>query len=574
MKTAAVPHDLLKPVKWSHHSRPDMVARELRSHRLPELLKKFLYLDWDHKTGEAIANSLEYAVRRHEEQRLFATADRLASAIGRLRCKWNYWGPDAGKVFIVKVYGREGNIKHLEVGEGPLKTILNILERCADGQDAFQELNDFLSEYPADSRFPLVSLKAHHWLTDGFRRSKRLFELCYRENRNPERVGIIRCSILEQNLHRLKDLRAFRYYADAALQFIESGVFADRIPTRIGDEVYVTYVEDEAEQLVSKLIDRVRESGFLIRVILHQWSVERVQADDRPLFRIKSLSEKPLFAGDPELPTLAPEKAGEWAKELEESNKILWANLRLSKKLEDAAKEFLDRAEKETLSKVERIPVEKPLEQEISLSPDLLISLAEGLEEFYMDCAKILAGGLDPKEVIALKGLEEVLMVRGVDETGQVLEIYHRLDELRDKLLVSVYLTAVLCDNKYPFWRVREILNTHEDCIVIVRGERLLKITSRDVPDIRRVAEVIERNGVTRGQMEELVKEAGKVDGPEPLKLLIDVKARERKLGGKNSEFVARQLDNLIDLLYSRHRDMRVVQEALDLLSTFARRGD
>ncbi|MEM2170115.1 MAG: hypothetical protein QW186_10020 [Candidatus Bathyarchaeia archaeon] len=571
MKTVAVPHDLLKPVDWTHHNNPDVVSRKFRSPELLELLRKFLYTDWDHVTGEAITMSLEYAVKKHEERRLFAEADRLASAIGRLRYEWNYWGPEVHEVFIVRVYGKESNVKYVTTGEEPLKVILNILEGCADSRVAFCKINDFLSEYPADSRFPLVNLKAHHWLTDAFRRSRKLWELCYKLNKSPERIGLIRCSILEQNLHRLKDLRAFRYYVDTALQFIESRVFPDRLPARIGDEIYIAYVEDEAEQLISELINKAGESGFLIKIVLHQWSVKK-EGKERALFRITSLSEKFFSAGDPELPILVPEKAGAWAQELEESKNVLWINLRLSKSIEEAAKEFLDRAEEEVLSKMERSREKNPLKQEINLSPDLLISLAEGLEEFYMDCARILAGGSDPESVIVLRGLEEVLMVNGIEGANQAIEIYHSLDKIREKLLVSVDLVAILCDNKYPFWRVREIFNIHEDCLIIVRGERLLRITSRDVPEIRRVAEIIERCGVTRSQMEEIVKEAGKVDGPEPLKLFIETKARERKLGKENCEFVARQLANLIDSLYSRHRNMRVVQEALDLLSSYAKR--
>ncbi|MEM0111419.1 MAG: hypothetical protein QXK90_01490 [Candidatus Parvarchaeota archaeon] len=584
METAAVPHDLLKPVDWGHHNNPKRIVEEFGSPRLQGLLSKFFYRDWDPK-GENVVRSLEYAVREHEGQRLFATADRLASAIGRLRYEWNYWGPRASEIFIVRVYGREGNVKRVKTGREPLNTILNILEkRCMDiekcmdrdcqfafSQTAFRELNEFLSEYPADSRFPLVNLKAHHWLTDAFRRSRKLWELCYKLNKSPERIGLIRCSILEQNLHRLKDLRAFRYYVDTALQFIESRVFPDRLPARIGDEIYIAYVEDEAEQLISELINKAGESGFLIKVVLHQWSVKK-EGKERALFRITSLSEKFFSAGDPELPILVPEKAGAWAQELEESKNVLWINLRLSKSIEEAAKEFLDRAEEEVLSKMERSREKNTLKQEINLSPDLLISLAEGLEEFYMDSARILAGGSDPESVIVLRGLEEVLMVNGIEGANQAIEIYHSLDKIREKLLVSVDLVAILCDNKYPFWRVREIFNTNENCIVIVRGERLLRITSRDVPEIRRVAEIIERCGVTRSQMEEIVKEAGKVDGPEPLKLFIEAKARERKLGKENCEFVARQLANLIDSLYSRHRNMRVVQEALDLLSSYAKR--
>ncbi|MEM4847101.1 MAG: hypothetical protein QW794_05025 [Thermosphaera sp.] len=588
MNTAAVPHDLLKPVDWGHHNNPSKIAKEFGSPRLQELLREFNYKDCDPK-GESVDKSLEYAVRKHEEQKLFATADRLASAIGRLRYEWNYWGPKASEVFIVRVYGREGNVRRVKTGREPLNTILDILEKrymdvkkCKDkdcqiafSQTAFRELNEFLSEYPADSRFPLVNLKAHHWLTDAFRRSRKLWELCYKLNKRPERIslGLIRCSILEQNFHRLKDLRAFRYYVDNALRFIESEVFPDRLPARIGDDVYIAYVEDEAEHLVSKLIDRARDSGILIGVTLYQWSVERkgVEGDGRPLFVISSFSEKFLSAGDPELPMLMPEKAGAWAQELEESKNVLWINLRLSKSIEEATKEFLDRAEERVLSKMERSREKNPLKQEINLSPDLLISLAEGLEEFYMDSARILAGGSDPESVIVLRGLKEVLMVKGIEEANHAIEIYHSLDELREKLLVSVDLTAILCDNKYPFWRVREIFNTHEDCLIIIRGERLLRITTRDVPEIRRVAEIIEKCGVTRSQMEEIVKEAGKVDGPEPLKLFIEVKARERKLGKENCN-VARQLANLIDSLYNRHRDMRVVQEALDLLSSYAKR--
>ena len=565
-----MPHDLLKPVDWARHNNPRKVSEEYNAFRLLELFQKFLYEDWDEE-GNRVPRDLEYAIRKHEDQRLFAIADKLSSAIGRLRYAWNYWGRGAERFFIVRAYGKEGHVEWVEAGRAPLHRIMMILENHSDSRSAFQEINEFLSDYPADSRFPLVSLKAHHWLTDAFRRSRRLWELCYKLDREPERVGIIRCSVPEQNLHRLRDLRAFQDYTEKVLQFIMKDAFASRLPLRIGDEVYVAYVEDEVEQLISNLVERVREAGFLVRLGLHEWSIEKVQRDGG-LYQLKSISEKLIFAGDPELPQLAPERAGEWKEELEESENVLWIRLRLRGSLEDASTEFLDRAEKEVLSKMNRVPEKEPLEQEVNLSPDLLISLAEDLEEFYTDCAMIIGGDSDPRSVTVIKRFDEVLMVKGLENRGSSIEIYQRLEELRSRLLVSMDLVAVLCDGKYPFWRVRENLNSFRDCLVIIRGGRLLRIRSEDVQVIRNVIRVIEGR-VSRSQLDEIVKEAGKVDGPEPLKLLIEAKAKEGKLGrGDEGNRVARELSNLIDSIFRRHRDMRVVQEALDLLSSFARR--
>jgi hypothetical protein len=569
VETSAVPHDLLKPVSWSQHNQPGRIEEEYNL-RLNDLLGKF----YDVVEKRPL---LDVVKGHHERGRLWerylSTGDRLAAAVGRLKYRWNFWDirSEEGlrRMFVLKVYDREGNIKRPSlIGRQLLKEICDILRRNSSSEEAFRELNNLLSDYPSDSRFPLVSLKSHHWLADSIRRSRGLRKLC-EERKSPSKLYLLRISVPPVNFHRLRDLRAFREFARKAINAI-SRELSQHLPLIIGDEAYFTAV-DVSE--VREVEEGVRGTQLPLRFRIHEWSVERVEVGGREEFLIKAVDSESYHVGESEPPEYSAERAGKWASELEEADNVLWVRVGLVGTLEDSAKSFLDRAE-EILEglKVEDIPPVERIEQEIDLSPDIMVSLADGLDQFYDDCGRIIAGDESMEDVTVLKSLEESVYVKGLEDKSKVLDIIDELVNLSGKVLTDVWLSFVLCDGKHPFWRVYELLK-YEQALFIVKSGRVLKITTEDVPHIRRITQMLERGGVrvSRGQFMEIVKEARRVDGPEPLKLLIDAKFREGKLArGSGAQVFVNNLRNLVDALYNNHnKRMDAVVEALDLISSY-----
>jgi predicted RNA-binding protein len=203
-----------------------------------------------------------------------------------------------------------------------------------------------------------------------------------------------------------------------------------------------------------------------------------------------------------------------------------------------------------------------------------MVSLADGLDQFYDDCGRIIAGDESMEDVTVLRGLEESIYVRGLEDKSKALDIIDELVNLSGKVLTDVWLSFVLCDGKYPFWRVYELLK-YEQALFIVKSGKVLKVTTRDVRHIRGITQMLEEGvvSVSKRQFMEIVKEARRVDGPEPLKLLIDAKFREGKFArGHGAQSFVNNLKNLVDTLYNNHnRRMDAVVEALDLISSYTK---
>jgi hypothetical protein len=569
VETSAVPHDLLKPVSWSQHNQPGRIEEEYNL-RLNDLLGKFY---------DVVENRpLLDIVRGHHErgrlwERCLSTGDRLAAAVGRLKYRWNFWDirSEEGlrRMFILKVYDREGNVKRPSLmGRQLLREICNILRRNSSSEEAFRELNNLLSDYPSDSRFPLVSLKSHHWLADSIRRSRGLRRLC-EERKSPSKLYILRVSVPPINFHRLRDLRAFREFAREAINTVSRQLF-QYLPLIIGDEAYFTAI-DMSE--VREVEERIRGTQLPLRFRIHEWSVDRVEVGGREEFLIKAVDSESYHIGEPEPPEYSAERAGKWAIELEEADNVLWVRVGLASTLEDSAKSFLDRAE-EVLEglKVEDIPLAERIEQEVDLSPDIMVSLADGLDQFYYDCGRIIARNVSMEDVTVLRSLEESIYVKGLEDKSKALDIVDELANLSRRVLTDVWLSFVLCDGKYPFWRVYELLK-YEQALFIVKSGKVLKVTTRDVRHIRGITQMLEEGvvSVSKRQFMEIVKEVRRVDGPEPLKLLIDAKFREGKFArGHGAQSFVNNLKNLVDALYNNHnRRMDAVVEALDLISSY-----
>jgi len=573
VETSAVPHDLLKPVHWSQHNNPTKIEKEYGL-SLTILLSKF-YDTFEKRPLLSLVKG-HHSREKFWERRL-AVSDRLAAAIGRLKYRWNFWDTRSEEglrgMFLLKVYDREGNIRKPSlVGGELLKKICDILRRNVSSEEAFKELNNLLSDYPSDSRFPLVSLKSHHWLTDSIRRSRMLMKLC-EGYKTPDKLYLARVSISPVNFHRLKDLRAFRKFAKEAINIVSNLTeLSQHLPLIVGDEVYFTAV-DRSE--IEEVLEALRKTQLPLRFRVHEWLVEMIKVGDEDNFLIVAINSESYYIGEPEPPEYYAGKAGRWAEELEEADNVLWVRVGLADTLENSAKFFLNQAEKmlEGL-KVEDLPPDKRVEQKIDLSPDIMISIADGLDQFYDDCGRIIAGSSDIRDVTVLRSLEESVYVKGLEERSQALDIVDKLVNLSRRVLVDLRLSFVLCDGKYPFWRVYELLKYKEGIVFTVRGEKILKISTQDVPHIRRITQMLERGGVnvSKSQFMEIVKEARRTDGPEPLKLLIDARFREGKLAkGGNAQAFVSNLKNLIDTLYRSHGSMDAVIEALDIISSFIR---
>lgn len=579
VKTCAVPHDLLKPVLWSKHESPEEIEKWYNLQFI-DLLKSFQYKSWGYNDVEEERTLLD-AIEGHGKkdrfwERCLSMSDRLAAAIGRLKYRWIFWDirfeEDLKNMFLLKVYDFEDNVKRpILIGKEMLEKIINILSVERDSGIVFEKLNDLLNDYPSDSRFPLVSLKSHHWLSDAIRRCRGLRECC-RYKRVPESIYFIRFSVYPISFHRLRDLRAFRNFAVEAIRSICSrSDLSWRLPLIVGDEAYLVTVDKNE---VKEILDIVEGTRLPLRIEVYTWIVKNHRIKERDNFLIQSVSRDLYYVGEPEPPEFSPREAQRWAGELEENERVLWLRVGLAGSLEDAARQFLDKAE-EKLTKLphEDLPDEERLEQNIDLSPDIMVSLADGLDQFYDKCAEIISGGESREDVTVIKSLEESIYLKGLDDLSGILNLVNELINLTRKVLVDISISGVICDGKYPFWRVYELLKSQQN-LFMIKGERVLKITTQDVPHIRRITQMIEKGGleISKSQFMEIVKEVRRVDGPEPLKLLIDAKFKEGKLfkrGSTQAQNFINNIKNMIDTLYRNHGNMDAVVEALEIISSY-----
>ena len=242
--------------------------------------------------------------------------------------------------------------------------------------------NEMLKEYPQDSRFPLVSLATHHWVT--WILYKRL------KGQLPEAVYVVRLSIPEPSFHRLKEKREFFQKRRAFLMGLSMRL-RELDPLKIGDDLYVLL---SSKKDVDNVVKEVADSGIPCDLDVYAYFLEEVFEVEglrlqRPQIRVKDYVVNFLSVGVGEDWTFYPGEKVEWIKYLEFPD-VAWISLKPLKNLHESAEEFLKWAEENVLSKAEfKKPEKVPLTSEVPSSPELLISVAQGYEDFLDEFIKM-----------------------------------------------------------------------------------------------------------------------------------------------------------------------------------------
>ena len=544
------PHDLLKPYKWKEHGKPDILSEKNR-----KILSRY-------KTTVKYSNAstgwltLEKVIKGHHTEkawiRPFAIADKLAAAVARLKVEYDYWHEEQENPFLIKVYGEKSWPP--EERRKLCSKIFQLLEQYAEDEskhaEALRKINELLTFFPSDSRFPFIGLKTHHQLTDVLRLNPAIIEKC-RDKEPKIELYLARISLSEPEFHRLKKMREFFELRLKLITFARS-MLEDYHPIQVGDDVYVVLASPyQVDILKGSLLKASLEAGLGVDLEIFMWPLKR----EYGLFVVDGEQSELVSLGSHEEWEYRPESHTEWVRILEgDYEYVAWISMRpredkVSRKIdmEKIAKEFLDWAEEELKRRYDKIrkPVENPISQPISLSPELLLSIVEGYDEFVEDCAR-LVNPEKPKENIAIRSFSQTIMLKGLNEPSEGLKLYLNLTGKKAKLHMPAILTVIVSKPKYPFWRILELLKQEEeDNITFVRGEKVTTLKDFHVKIVYQLnlPQLLSKESKT--QFYKLVSTASR-DEREVLKLKIRGLAQQNKLKSKQT---AEALCKLIDFI-------------------------
>ena len=167
MGVKAPPHDLLKVLTWRGHGRRRKGQRGKHGHTNLEYLKGLGSLEGYEELAEAVSKHPDWV-----SDKIAASASRITyideESKGKSKDK-SFWEPKGEfeiepNPFFFRLYG-ERKEWNLEERKKLFERILGIYKENGINEESHERVNEHLSEYPQDSRFPLVSLKTHHWAT-------------------------------------------------------------------------------------------------------------------------------------------------------------------------------------------------------------------------------------------------------------------------------------------------------------------------------------------------------------------------------------------------------------------------
>lgn len=543
---SAVPHDLLKPVDWAKH-----MDRGLIEVFFPDVVKGRYLVACKDAEGRDMLQALEKIIEHHQStkrgwMKLWSFADSLSTVAGRFRLEYDYWYYCRGDPFFVRVYG---DVREWSSGERSklAKSMVEILKRYhdkdrAEQSKAFAEINELLKEFPADSRFPYVSLKTHHWLTDAIRNNPNFWRRC-KEKLPFRRVFMVKVSLAESEFHRLKELRSFRRVYSKAVEDAFSRV-SRWSPMRIGDDLYFICLEEEEVEDVRRLLAK---SKFGFDVDVYEWTVNRkkrqTRADDKKEYAVDSVELTLLSVGAYENFEYLPEGSAKWVRVLDgDYDYVAWVCLVPKGDMRDVAKGFLEWGEKE-LEKRERKRLTGEICEPASfLSPELAFSIAEGYHQFLRDCARIVN-----EENTVCMSFHRTLFVCGLNELSEAYMLYSDLRSIKNKLHIPVLLSVVTAKPKYPFWQINEIIKKSyksglDECLTFIFGEKMVQLTGKHARLINALEPFIQRE--RKRQFYRIVNAACK-DDKEILKVKIKGFAKERKLQWKTFSKLCWMIDEI-----------------------------
>ena len=577
-RVRAVPHDLFKVKNWRAHSKRELVGKEF-----PERAKGKYKVVIKGFEGKDEFRTLEKIIEGHHStgsfwERLWTGADRLSTIAARFRLEYDYWFLGQADPFFVRVYGdiKEWNSKERESLH---KRLMDILAQHANSASeeqvkAFEEVNELLKEFPADSRFPFTSLKTHHWLTHAICYNRN-FWLRIKDKKEFENIYIIRISIAEPEFHKLKELRSFRELCSKVLKIAGQELRA-WFPLQIGDDLYLVCVSC-AE--VDEVLHILAGIGFGFDADVFEWTIKRekkaVKADgSRETIYVVKGSDLTLHSiGVYEGYEYAPEKIAEYAKILEgEWDYVAWVIIKPRGDMKQIAKEFLEYGRQMLEKKYgeKRKPLEEPIyEPDELLSPELALSIAEGYNEFLTDCAKAI-GAEGGRAHTVVRSFNETIFVSGLTEPPDAFRIYVTLSDMKTKLHMPALLAVVMAKPKYPFWRILELSEKSADAdhLIFIVGEKMVKLTDKDVRLLREVVPTIK--SVSRGQFSDIVTTSRRA-GLEELKFMIEGKAANGRIPWSASNKLCWVIERFAEK-YEGEKLRDVIYRGMKMLEPFTRR--
>ena len=526
MRVEAPPHDLLKLCYWKDHAK-------LRY--LPDFLR---------------GTELARAIKNHEKtNHPLHKADIISSAVARIRMLHTYWGErglEDVHPFMLRVYG-EPEFWDEKRQRRTLDEIFQVFKRYGVNPDAYARANDMLSSFPQDSRFPLVSLKTHHWLS---------WALYKQINASLKDIPIEELTLFiikisanysdSDRLHRLKEMREFFAFKADVGKAIRSILKQNQEyePLIAGDDVILPVLarirENEGESIskspqISRILQCVMSLELPLKVQIYEHKLERrdieVRKGEKRKYTI--VREPPRLIeygfGFEKLEYLAG--SAEWEPHLNKPH-VAWISIRPAGDLLFSAYEFSKRAEK-ILARFKRIEVPEPIYTD-AVSPDLLLSVFEGYVDFLNDISGKLSEYARKKKLPKpdiIRSFDHSLFVIGLDDTDEGAHIYSDILKMKDKLLIPLNISVIVTRSKHPFWHVIELSEKFKNNLVFI--ERMVEVPEEIIRMLEKSAN--EMRAITRSMFNKEILAKIKLTTKEELKfhlkgLVADGKIRNKQL--------------------------------------------
>jgi hypothetical protein len=540
VRISAVPHDLLKVAHWREHNGNRGLFH--------------IPIDIKNKCPQLID-----AIKKHHETLSWRTADRLASAISRLRMTHEYWMEAGKNPFLVKVYGEEPVIWSQEAREKLQERVFEVYRELGESEEANAWVNSLLMDFPQDSRFPMVGLATHHQLT--WILKKRVEEGGGVE---PEEVYLIVASIPEPEFHRLRERREFHERRRQVIRRLFDGL-SQWDPLRVGDDLIIVLTSSKSlEELKEKLIKMKASCD----VDVYRYYVEKVQAKKRRLFRITGYDASFLSIGGEERWDYSQRDYTKWIHYMEDYPFVAWISVTTRQNLQDSAGYFLCWAEENVLSRMQRKEEEEPLQSDVPACPELMLNVAIGYNEFLRELAKAIHPK-DPEGITILRSFSRSLFLYGLKDRDHSLELYWRVANVKKRLHIPVDLAVVVTKPDHPFWHVASFFK--ESGLIILAGGKVVKLSDMEVQLARDVRRSLQ--GVSRTTFHNIIRRSkNKETNIEELKFWIEGLAEDEKIERET----AQKLCTLINRLASgrpEEEGKEVISKVLRMLAPFAKRG-
>lgn len=569
----APPHDIGKVKYWRRHSNE-------------EILPSFIPEAGREDVCPIPCRDLRRYVKKHHSLHTLSMADRISAAIGRSKFEYNYWeGREDEDYYFFKVYGEP--VVWSKRDRDKLWLEIEKLLRRGLTRETYSQINDVLKYFPQDSRFPFVSLKTHHWATQAiYEQICRLVE---------EKLVRNEGDILDNNLylifvsayypgvrgdrggrtfHKLRDMRKFFSLKRELLGILRARLARFR-PLTAGDDLIIISLSERHRDKVLTLLE---ETGMPLDVQIFAYQLRKIEFEGalgrrRPHVVVDAVGREELSLSSVEDFDISPRKA-DWRDVLGgRFDLVAWIFFRSEDIL--ASSEFFLAKTEEYIKSLERRGSmrRKEIPQRLSIdviSPDLLVTVAEGYEEFIN---QVIGRVWTRSPYRVIESLEKIVLLWGLKRKTDALEIYTRIaqavDEFRPRVPIS--WSIAVSNPKHPFWHVLKIMEEVEGkYIVFIGGGKLVILEDEDVQAIREVIPDVKE--VSRKKMMELAGDAKRMR-KEHLKLKIEALRAEEKINGK----AEKALITLVDLLAERHPDeikrRKATRMAFEHLSSFASRG-